>query len=104
MYVNAGLTINEQSFNESMHFLTKGKYNYLANLLADENDISIKVVRFEGKDKLKMVSRNEFGFKCLFLAMKQALNFTLSLNETRVDIEPALERKETPLFDRHVFE
>ena len=104
MYVNVGLTINEQSFNENMHFLVKGKYNYLANLLADENDISIKVVRFEGKDKLKMVSRNEFGFKCLFLAMKQASNFTLSLNETRVDIESALERKETPLFDRHAFE
>ncbi len=104
MYTNAGFTVNEGNFDENMHFLTKGKYNYLANLLADENDISIKVVRFEGKDKLKMVSRNEFGFKCLFLAMKQALNFTLSLNETRVDIESALERKETPLFDRHAFE
>ncbi len=104
MYAGAGLTINEGNFNENMHFLTKGKYNYLANLLADENDISIKVVRFEGKDKLKMVSRNEFGFRCLFLAMKQALNFTLSLNETRVDIESELERKETPLFDRHAFE
>ena len=103
MYVSAGLTINEASFNENMHFLVNGKYNYLANLLADENDISIKVVRFEGEDKVKMVSRNEFGFKCLLLAMKQASDFTLSLNETRVDIESGLERKETPLFDRHAF-
>lgn len=104
MYVSAGLTINETNFDENMHFLVNGKYNYLANLLADENDISIKVVRFEGTDKVKMISRNEFGFKCLLLAMKQASDFTLSLNETRVDIESGLERKETPLFDRHAFQ
>lgn len=104
MYINKGLTINQESFNENMHFLSKGKYNYLANLLADENDISIKVVRFEGLDKTKMISRNEYGFKCLFIAMKQASDYIESINETKVDIESSLERKETNLFDQHVFE
>lgn len=104
MFVNRGLTINESNFNENMHFLINGKYNYLANLLADENDISIKVVRFEGIDKQKMVSRNEYGFKCLLVSMKQASDYIASLNETRVDIESGLERKEIHLFDQHVFE
>ena len=104
MFANKGLTINEDNFNENMHFLVHGKYNYLANLLADENDISIKVVRFEGKDKLKMISRNEYGYKCLIQAMKQANDYVDSLNETRVDITSSIDRKETKLFDSHSFE
>lgn len=104
LFVLKGLTINESNFNENMHFLIKGKYNYLANLLADENDISIKVVRFEGIDKQKMISRNEYGFKCLLTAMKQANDYIASLNEVRVDIDSSLERKEVKLFDQHVFE
>ena len=104
MYVNAGLTINDKNFEENLHLKINGKYNYLANLLADENDISIKVVRFSGNDKLNMVSRNEYGFKCLFVAMKQASDYIESINETRVDIESSLERKEVHLFDKHVFD
>lgn len=104
MYVNAGLTINDKKFEENLHLKINGKYNYLANLLADENDISIKVVRFSGIDKLHMVSRNEYGFKCLFIAMKQASDYISSINETRVDIESSLERKEIHLFDEHVFD
>jgi len=42
-----------------------GKYNYLAELLADENDLSIKVARFDGSDKSKILQRNEYGFTCL---------------------------------------
>ncbi len=104
MFANKGMTINNDNFYENMHFLTNGKFNYLANLLADNNDISIKVVRFEGLDKLKMRSRNEYGFQCIFTAMKQAKEYVASLNETRVDIESSLERKEYPLFDQHSFD
>lgn len=104
MFVNEGMTVNDSNFDENMHFLVNGRYNYLANLLADENDISIKVVRFEGKDKLKMISRNEYGFKCLIQAMKQANDYINSLNETRVDITSGIERKEVHLFDGHSFE
>ncbi len=104
MYVSAGLTINDENFIENMHFKVNGKYNYLANLLADQNDISIKVVRFSGNDKLHMISRNEYGYKCLLIAMKQASDYIFSINETRVDIESSLERKEVQLFDQHVFD
>jgi ATP-dependent DNA helicase RecG len=36
--------------------------------------------------------------------MKEANDYVISLNETRVDIESKLERKETKLFDTHAFE
>lgn len=104
MFINKGFTINDSNFYENMHFLVNGKFNYLANLLADENDISIKVVRFDGLNKLKMLSRNEYGFKCLLVSMHQAMDYVKSLNETRVDIESGFQRVETHLFDQHAFD
>ena len=47
---------------------------------------------------------NEYGFKCLLLAMKEANDYVLSLNETRVELTEGLERKEQKLFDSHAFE
>lgn len=78
---------------------SNGKYNYIAEILSDNNNCSIKVVRFKGENKLEMISRNEFGFKCMLIAMKQAYDFTSSFNETRVDLNSGLERKELKLFD-----
>lgn len=103
-FVEKGLTINEENFYANCGLLVNGKFNMLAELLADENNASIKVVRFAGVDKTNMVSRNEFGYKCLLLAMKEANNYVLSLNETKVDITSGLERKEQRLFDVHSFE
>ena len=103
-FVEKGLTINEENFYANCGLLVNGKFNMLAELLADENNASIKVVRFAGVDKTNMVSRNEFGYKCLLSAMKEANNYVLSLNETKVDITSGLERKEQRLFDVHSFE
>lgn len=99
-----GLTINEENFELNNGFYVNEKFNMLAELLSDENDASIKVVRFGGNDKLNMISRNEYGYKCLLIAMKEAKEYVLSLNETKVDIESALERKETKLFNSQAFE
>ena len=51
-----------------------------------------------------MLSRNEYGYKCLITAMLQANNYINSLNETRVNLESGIERKEMSLFDTHAFE
>ncbi|MCI5745129.1 MAG: putative DNA binding domain-containing protein [Erysipelotrichaceae bacterium] len=104
LFHNRGLTINEETFELNNGFYTNGKFNMLAELLSDDNNASIKVVRFGGNDKLNMLSRNEYGYKCLLVAMKEAKDYVLSLNETKVDIESGLERKETKLFNPHAFE
>jgi ATP-dependent DNA helicase RecG len=103
-FIKNGLTINEENFYRNAGLKINGKFNMLAELLADENNTSIKVVRFSGLDKKKMLSRNEYGFKCLLVSMKEANDYVVSLNETRVDVESSLERKETKLFDTHAFE
>ena len=103
-FVKNNLTINEDKFYKNAGLMVNGKFNMLAELLADENNVSIKVVRFSGLDKTKMLFRNEYGYKCLLASMQNANDYVISLNETRVDIESDLERKETKLFDAHAFQ
>ena len=94
------LSINNDSFNKNNGLLTKnGKFNLLASILADNNNCSIKVVKFKGEDKSEMISRNEYGYKCLILAMQNALEYVQSLNETRVVVNEEAVRKEIHLFD-----
>lgn len=105
LYLIKGLTIDDETFARNMGLLTKnGAYNYLAEILSDNNNCSIKVVRFKGKDKLEMISRNEYGYHCLLIAMKQAYEYVAALNEVRVDLNAGLERKERPLFSLECFD
>ena len=72
--------------------------------MADANDCSIKVVRFQGRDKQEMVARNEYGYKCLLVAMRQAFDYVAALDEVRVNLHGGMERTETRLFDLECFD
>ena len=100
-----GFNINEKTFLQNLHLLTKdGKYNKMAGLLADKNEVSIKVVRFKGREKSDGIAlRNEYGEKCLLVAMKQAFDYCVDvINETRVSFTKGV-RNNIPLFDRDAF-
>ena len=100
LYRQKGLTVNDDNFLLNTGLLTKkGTFNYLADILSDNNNVSIKVVRFRGKDKMEMIARNEFGFKCLLLSMRSAYDYVAALDEVRVDLDSDMIRKELPLFD-----
>ena len=105
LLVENGFNINEKTFAENFHLLTKdGVYNKMSDLLADHNEVSIKVVRFKGKDKGDgIASRNEYGGKCLVVAMKQAFDYCADvINGNRTSFRNGL-RVDTPLFDRNAF-
>ncbi len=96
--------ISDDTFLENYHLLTKdGHFNYLAELLADKNDIVINVATFASSDKTKYLRREEFGGKCLLLAMEQAKNYVNSINQTFVDVTTT-PRKERKMFDTEAFE
>ncbi len=100
LYAAKGYTIDDRTFARNMGLLTpNGKYNYIADILSDDNSCSIKVVRFKGQDKTEMLTRNEFGFKCMLIALRQAFVYITSLNETRVELNRGVERDEMKLFD-----
>lgn len=103
LYANAGLTINEETYKHNLNLLTQdGKYNLMANLLADNNSFSIKVAKFRGTDKTELITRNEYGYKCLLVAIKQVLDYAEAINETYVEIRGSL-REEQKLFDMDAF-
>ncbi len=94
---------NESKFEENFSLRTPdGKYNLIADLLADENPDSIKVAIFRGTDKSDYLKRNEYGFTCLLYAMDQVSEYCLALNETFVDTSKMV-RQEKKLFDEDAF-
>ena len=102
-YVTAGLTVNQSTFEDNTGLKNNdGKYNLMAFLLADENDISIKVVTFAGKDKTKLIKRNEYGGTCLITSIDKVLDYMESINETMVTMGNH-RRTEEKLFDMASF-
>ena len=94
---------NDQTFEENLGLRTKnGQYNLMAELLADEKDIVVNVATFSSYDKTEYLKRNEFGGKCLLLAMEQTKNYIEAINQTYVDtkIRP---RKEKAMFNMDAF-
>ena len=103
LFSGKGLTLNDGEFEKNLGFLTpNGAYNFLAELLADQNDVSIKVVKFAGTDKSTIVRRNEYGFKCLALALTQVLTYMEAINDTKVTLGTP-QRIEEKLFDFDAF-
>lgn len=87
LFLIKGRKINDEQFENNMKLYTNdGKFNYMAELLSDNNDISIKVVTFAGKDKTVMLKRTEYGMKCLISAVNEVLEYMNVINETKVKL------------------
>lgn len=99
-----GVHVNDSAFDKNFNLKNKaGLFNRLAFLLSDQNDISIKVVRFKGKDKSEFISRKEFGYCCLIKAMSNSLEYVQDiLNIIQTEIVNGV-RVDTPYFDKDAF-
>lgn len=100
---NNGIHVNEKTFAVNYHLLNhEKKYNEMAFLLADENDISIKVAVFKGKDKTEFLKRNEYGGKCLLASIERVVDYFDAINDTYVEVG-SHKRKEKKMFDLNAF-
>jgi predicted HTH transcriptional regulator len=79
--------LNDNTFAKTLNFLTKdGKYNYLAYLMADNNQISVRFARFnDAGERFELIEKAvEYGNCCLITAIQRILdrfeieNITLS--------------------------
>lgn len=103
LYAGNNLTLRENTFKQNLNLLTRaGTYNLMAGILADSNSYSIKVAVFRGTDKTDLIKRNEYGYKCMLVAVKQVLDYMEALNDTVVDVGGSL-RKERQMFDFSCF-
>lgn len=86
-YEEHGLKLND-NFLQNLDLLTsEDKYNYNAFLLADENTVSIKLVRYLGTNKLELLENLEFGNRCLITATQRILDRLDVENTTYAKIE-----------------
>ena len=76
----------------------EGNFNVNAYLLSDDNELSLKVVTFDGTDKSVMSRRTEYGGRCLLVSLSEIMNYFEAINITNVNLK-GLVRDEQPLFD-----
>ncbi len=97
-YSEHNFDLNE-NFEKSLDFFTPDrKYNVLAFLFADKNDITIKVAKYSGTDKYYLVENNEYGFCSLITATNRVLEKLKVENKTFAKITPGA-REERTLYD-----
>ena len=86
-YEEHSLKLND-NFLQNLDLLTsEGKYNYNAFLLADENNISIKLVKYLGTNKMDLVENQEYGYRCLITATQKILDRLDTENTVYAKIE-----------------
>ena len=86
-YEEHGLKLND-NYLQNLDLLTsEGKYNYNAFLLADVNNVSIKLVKYVGTNKLELLENLEFGNRCLITATQRILDRLDVENTTYAKIE-----------------
>lgn len=86
-YEEHGLKLND-NYLQNLDLLTnEGKYNYNAFLLADENNVSIKLVKYVGTNKLELLENMEYGNRCLITATQRILDRLEVENTTYAKIE-----------------
>jgi predicted HTH transcriptional regulator len=86
-YRKFGKPLNDNTFARTLNFLTKnGRYNYLAYLMADNNQVSVRFARFnDAGERFELIEKAvEYGSCCLITAIQRVLdrfeveNITLS--------------------------
>lgn len=90
--------LNKQ-FKKNLELLTEeGALNYAGYLLADENNVSIKVAKYSGTNRVDLIENNEYGYCSLIKATKSVLDKIELENRTAATITPK-ERKEQRLWN-----
>ena len=102
-YFAKNLPLKQKTFKENLHLFVPNtkKYNQMAYILSDNNEITCRVSIFNGKTKAdKQYALNEYGKKNILFTIDQILNYLESFNITRIDeTNRIVERKDIALFD-----
>lgn len=102
-YASKNLSLKEKTFKEELYFYVPNtrQYNILAFLMADENNIPVRVSVFDGTSKSdNLYSVKEFGNQCLLYVVDKVLEYCDVINIIQADERNrVVDRKDVPLFD-----
>ena len=88
-----------ENYLRNLELLTEdGALNYVAYLLADENGNSIKVAKYAGKNRVDLISNNEYGYCSLLTATRRVLEKLKVENAISTELT-YMSRIDTPLWD-----
>jgi len=94
--------LNDNTFARTLNFFTKdGKYNYLAYLMADNNQVSVRFARFNDEgERFELIEKAvEYGNCCLITAIQRVLDRFEIENITRSRLTGAARRIDKRLVD-----
>lgn len=97
------INYNGSNFYENYNFKTSdGRFNFLAYLLSDQFDVSIKVAKFSGVNKRsEFLYRKEFGGCCLLKTIDDVLSYIdSSVNVVRSYFDGKPQRRDEFLLDK----
>ncbi len=107
MYYGAkGITLRHDTFEKTLKLKNKDdKYNVMAYILSDQNEIPVRVSVFSGLDKTApLYSVKEFGNTCILYSMDKILEYGDAINIMQADERNRIsERKDIPLFDYEAY-
>ena len=87
-YEARGFKLN-RNFATNLELLTTdGKYNYVAFLLSDENNVSFKFAKYSSLDRGDLVENEEYGYCSVIKATKSILDKIDLENTTFAEITP----------------
>ena len=105
-YAAKGIELRKKTFEKTLKLKTKdNKYNIMAYILSDQNDIPVRVSVFSGIDKsAPLFSVKEFGNTCIMYSMDKILEYGDAINIIQADERNRIsERKDVPLFNYEAF-
>lgn len=87
-YSGKGMHLNESTLEDNLNFYIDNTHNYnkLAELLSDENHVSIQFARFHGTDKSSFAETSDYGNQCLITAIERMINRLEAENYTKSTI------------------
>ena len=94
-YNEKSIKLNDK-FARNLELLTQeGYYNYAGYLLSDVNGASIKIAKYSGLDRIKLIENEEYGYCCLVKATKSVIEKLKVENKTfvRITYDKRNERK-----------
>ena len=91
--------LDDKSFETNLNLRNEaGKYNLLAELLSDKNNIPFIFVKFQGQNTASISERSDYGYGCILTTYEKIKN-RLQAENICISDTTVRPRKDTYLFD-----
>ena len=97
-YEEKGFKINNNFLKQLELYTPQGYYNYVAYLLSDNNNISVRFAKYETDNAVNIIENEDYGCCCIIKATQNILDKLRIENKTFTKITYPT-RKEINLFD-----